>query len=81
VDSPRCRRPTRAQRPTTANAWFVIHGFAGAEINRHSRGRRFDDEFLWPILERAEALGVPIYLHPPRPPQRAMDLLTAGNVP
>jgi predicted TIM-barrel fold metal-dependent hydrolase len=57
------------------------HGFVGAEINGHCQGRRFDDEFFWPILECAEALGVPIYLHPTRPPQAVVDLLYAGNYP
>jgi predicted TIM-barrel fold metal-dependent hydrolase len=35
------------------------HGFVGAMINGHCQGRRLDDEFFWPILESAEALGVP----------------------
>ena len=39
-------------------------GFKGAMINGHNRERYLDDKFFWPILERAEALGVPIYLHP-----------------
>ena len=33
------------------------HGFRGAMINGHTRGRYLDDEFFWPILERAEALA------------------------
>jgi predicted TIM-barrel fold metal-dependent hydrolase len=57
------------------------HGFVGAEINGHCRGRRLDDEFFWPILECAESLGVPIYLHPTRPPQAIVDSLYAGNYP
>ena len=57
------------------------HGFVGAEINGHCHGRRFDDEFFWPILECAEALSVPIYLHPTRPPQPVIDLLYAGKYP
>jgi uncharacterized protein len=57
------------------------HGFVDAEINGHCQGRRLDDEFFWPILQRAEALGVPIYLHPTRPPQAVVDLLYAGNYP
>ena len=57
------------------------HGFVGAEINGHCQGRRLDDQFFWPILECAEALGVPIYLHPTRPPQPVIDLLYAGNYP
>ncbi len=39
-------------------------GFVGANIHGHNRGRYLDDKFYWPILERAEALGVPLYLHP-----------------
>jgi uncharacterized protein len=46
------------------------YGFKGALINGHTRGRYLDDSFFWPILERAEALGVPIYLHPTPPPVR-----------
>ncbi|HLL65099.1 MAG TPA: amidohydrolase family protein [Micromonosporaceae bacterium] len=42
--------------------------FRGALINGHNHGRYLDDEFFWPILERAEALDVPIYLHPTLPP-------------
>jgi uncharacterized protein len=45
------------------------HGFKGAIINGHCRGRYLDDNFFWPILERAEALNVPIYLHPTQPPR------------
>src|SRR5215217_1763413 len=43
-------------------------GFVGALINGHTRERYLDDSFFWPILERAETLGVPIYLHPTPPP-------------
>ena len=32
------------------------YGFKGALINGHSQGRYLDDEFFWPILQRAEAL-------------------------
>ena len=46
------------------------HGFEGAIINGHTWGRYLDDEFFWPILERAEALQVPIYLHPTHPRSR-----------
>jgi uncharacterized protein len=55
------------------------HGFKGALINGHARGRRLDDEFFWPILERAEALEVPIYLHPTPPPEAAARELYTGN--
>ena len=47
-----------------------VQGFKGAVINGHNRGRYLDDKFYWPILESAEELDVPIYLHPTRPPSR-----------
>jgi uncharacterized protein len=55
------------------------HGFKGALINGHTRGRYLDDEFFWPILERAEALGVPIYLHPTPPPRPVIEASYTGN--
>lgn len=36
----------------------------GALINGHTNGEYLDDEKFWPVWERAEDLGVPIYLHP-----------------
>ena len=36
------------------------YGFKGALINGHTRGRYLDDPFFWRILERAEALDVPL---------------------
>ncbi|MEJ2679380.1 MAG: amidohydrolase family protein [Gemmatimonadota bacterium] len=56
-------------------------GFKGAVINGHTRGRYLDDEFFWPILERAEALALPIYLHPALPPQAVSDVYYTGNFP
>ncbi|ONM49270.1 amidohydrolase family protein [Nocardia donostiensis] len=57
------------------------HGFVGALINGHTRGRYLDDEFFWPILERAEALRVPIYLHPTPPPRPVVEASYLGNYP
>jgi hypothetical protein len=57
------------------------HGFKGAVINGHNRGRYLDDPFYWPILERAEALNVPIYLHPTPPPQPVIDISYGGFAP
>jgi predicted TIM-barrel fold metal-dependent hydrolase len=55
------------------------HGFVGALINGHAGGRYMDDPFFWPILERAEALGVPIYLHPTPPPRTVVEASYTGN--
>jgi predicted TIM-barrel fold metal-dependent hydrolase len=55
------------------------HGFVGALINGHSRGRYLDDTFFRPILERAEALGVPIYLHPTPPPRAVVGASYSGD--
>jgi len=41
--------------------------FKGAMVNGHSRGTYLDDESTWPLLERAEGLAVPLYLHPTLP--------------
>jgi 5-carboxyvanillate decarboxylase len=38
-------------------------GLKGACINSQTKGEYLDDPKYWPIFERAEALGVPIYLH------------------
>lgn len=57
------------------------HGFKGALINGHSRGRYLDDQFFWPILERAEALNVPIYLHPTQPPRPVVEASYGGFSP
>jgi len=57
------------------------YGFKGALINGHHRGRYLDDKFFSPILERAESLGVPIYIHPTQPPQAVVDASYAGFAP
>lgn len=56
-------------------------GFKGTLINGHSRGRYLDNKFFWPILERAEALNVPIYLHPTVPAKPVADVLYGGFSP
>jgi len=42
-------------------------GFKGAMIHGHTRGSFLDERKYWVIFERAQALGVPIYLHPTLP--------------
>ena len=55
------------------------YGFKGAAINGHIRGRYLDDSYFWPILESAEALGVPLYIHPTPPPQAVIETSYTGN--
>lgn len=56
-----------------------LYDFKGAIINGHARGRYLDDPFFWPILERAEALSIPLYLHPTQPPQVVVEASYTGN--
>ncbi|TMH89716.1 MAG: amidohydrolase [Betaproteobacteria bacterium] len=42
-------------------------GFKGAMIHGHTRGSFLDERKYWTIFERAQALDVPIYLHPTLP--------------
>jgi predicted TIM-barrel fold metal-dependent hydrolase len=46
-------------------------GFKGAMIHGRTQGRFHDDRRFWPVFERAQALDVPIYVHP-GPPHEAM---------
>ena len=39
----------------------------GAIINSHTRGEYLDDEKFWDIFAAAEALDVPVYIHPNTP--------------
>jgi predicted TIM-barrel fold metal-dependent hydrolase len=53
----------------------VTHlGFKGALINGHTQGRYLDDEVFSVVLERAQTLDVPIYIHPTDPPQAVTDV-------
>ena len=55
--------------------------FVGAVINGHNYGRYLDDKFFWPILECAEKLGAPIYLHPTPPPKPVIEASYSGFAP
>jgi predicted TIM-barrel fold metal-dependent hydrolase len=59
----------------------IQQGFKGTLINGHTRGRYLDDKFFWPILERAAALNVPIYLHPTVSPKAVVDAQYGGFSP
>ena len=49
-------------------------GFKGALVNGHTQGRYLDDDSFSVVLEQAQALDVPIYLHPTDPPQAIADI-------
>lgn len=49
-------------------------GFKGALINGHTNGRYLDDPSFEPLLAKAEALKVPIYIHPTDPPKAVGDV-------
>jgi len=53
-------------------------GFAGAVINGHCQGVYLDDPHFEPVLDRAAALNVPIYLHPTIPPPAVIESCYAG---
>lgn len=42
-------------------------GFKGAMVHGLTNGVFFDDKRFWPIFERAQALDVPLYMHPSVP--------------
>jgi 5-carboxyvanillate decarboxylase len=54
-------------------------GFKGVIVNSHTQGEYLDHPKFWPILEAAEALDTPVYLHPNTPPKSMIGpLLEAG---
>jgi hypothetical protein len=75
--------PTADPNAAAAELERTVHdyGFKGAVINGHIRGRYLDDKFFWPVFERAEALHVPIYLHPTKPPQAVVEASYGGFAP
>ena len=42
-------------------------GFKGAMVHGLTNGVFFDDKRFWPVFERAQALDVPLYMHPAVP--------------
>ncbi|HZP77720.1 MAG TPA: amidohydrolase family protein [Pseudolabrys sp.] len=49
-------------------------GLKGAMIHGMSHGEFIDGKKYWPIYERAQALDVPLYLHPSLPHPAVMDV-------
>jgi predicted TIM-barrel fold metal-dependent hydrolase len=56
-------------------------GHVGALVNGQTNGVFLDDPAMLPVLEVAEELGVPIYLHPGPPPPVVMDAYFSGLQP
>lgn len=48
-------------------------GLRGGILNSHTLGTYLDDEKYWDIFEAAEALDVPIYLHPNTPSAQMIE--------
>ncbi|MBV9191713.1 MAG: amidohydrolase, partial [Betaproteobacteria bacterium] len=46
----------------------VAMGMKGAVVNSHIQGEYLDEPKYWPLFEAAQALDVPIYIHPQTPP-------------
>jgi predicted TIM-barrel fold metal-dependent hydrolase len=53
-------------------------GFKGVMLNGTANGQFFDNPRFTPIFETAQALDVPIYLHPAPPPKPVMDAYYGG---
>jgi len=49
-------------------------GFKGAMIHGLTNNLFIDDKRFWPIFERAQALDVPLYLHPAVPHKAVIDV-------
>ncbi len=49
-------------------------GFKGAMVHGLTNGVFFDDKRFWPIFERAQALDVPLYIHPAVPHPTVVDI-------
>lgn len=54
------------------------YGFCGANLFGRTAGKFLDDPSFEPLLERAEALGVPLYLHPGFPPREVSRVCYCG---
>lgn len=50
-------------------------GMCGVIANSHVQGTYLDDQRFWPVLEAAERLDVPVYLHPNTPNDRMVEPL------
>ena len=51
----------------------ISFGMKGAVVNSHTQGEYLDDPKYWEIFQAAEALDVPLYLHPNTPPPAMIE--------
>lgn len=51
-------------------------GLKGGIINSHTFDHYLDEQAFWPIFEAAEALDVPIYIHPREPATGMREIMT-----
>jgi len=79
-----------AALPTTTDAKLAADelercvtklGFVGAMIHGLSNGVFLDDKRFWPIYERAQALDVPLYMHPAKPHPAVSDIYLKDYLP
>lgn len=75
--------PTSDPEAAAAELERAVHklGFVGAMINGRTQDRFLDDPRFRPILAAAEALDVPLYLHPTIPSRAVQDAYYAGLDP
>jgi 2,3-dihydroxybenzoate decarboxylase len=55
-------------------------GLKGAIVNSHTQGEYLDNPKFWPIFEAAEALDVPVYLHPTSLPASMIRPFVEGGM-
>jgi predicted TIM-barrel fold metal-dependent hydrolase len=65
--------PSPAEAADELERTVKEYGFKGAMISGLTHGRFIDEEQFHPILARAQALDVPLYLHPSTPHQAVID--------
>ena len=71
------RYRTRKRRQRNLNDASAM-GFKGVMLNGTANGQFLDHPRFTPIFEAAQALDVPIYLHPAPPPKPVMDAYYSG---
>jgi predicted TIM-barrel fold metal-dependent hydrolase len=74
--TPALREPANAVRELERTV--KIPGFVGMMIDGTTDGKFLDAPEFFPVLEAAEALDVPVYIHPAPPPEPVMDAYYSG---